>query len=238
MSALRERLRRWRRADPELNQVKLEAISAAWEVAAPRSFADLGGVWAVDGAYARWTMERFTPSRGVLVDDDLSPETRRRALALPGLELVEGNFGAAATAARVGAVDVVLLFDVLLHQVSPDWDEVLALWAPQTRAFVVVEPHWIGPETVRLVDLPQDAYLSAVPPSPLHDALHDRLDEPNPARGRIWRDVHDVWQWGIRDADLDAALRALGFVRRWERDAGLWRGLERFRETGGVWVRP
>lgn len=239
MSARLARLRRCRRRAPPLalNPLKLEAIAALGAIAASRSFADLGGIWAVDGAYSHWAMERLEATRGVLVDDDLSTEARRCAARLSALELVEGNFGDPATAARVGAVDAVLLFDVLLHQVHPDWDEVLALWARRTRAFVVVEPHWTGPETVRLVDLDREAYLAAVPPSPLHDALYDRLDELNPARGRPWRDVHDVWQWGIRDADLDAALGALGFVRRWQRDAGPWRGLACFRETAGVWVR-
>lgn len=239
MSGLRRRIGRSRGAPTrELNPVKLDAITALWEVAAPRSFADLGGVWAVHGAYARWATERFRPSRGVLVDDDISSETRNGAAALPALELVEGNFADPVVVDRVGDVDAVLLFDVLLHQVAPDWDEVLALWAPHTRAVVVVEPHWAGEETVRLVDLGREAYLAAVPPSPLHDALHGRLEEVNPERGRPWRDVHDVWQWGITDSDLDARIRSLGFERRWERYAGTWRGLESFRETGGVWVRP
>jgi hypothetical protein len=96
----------------------------------------------------------------------------------------------------------------------------------------------VGEETVRLIDLGREAYLAAVPPDPIHDALFDRLDEPHPARGgRRWRDVHDVWQWGITDADLIARAAALGFEVAAHVDNGPWRGLERFHEVGFAFAR-
>ena len=38
----------------------------------PRSFADLGGVWNVDGAYTFYTLDTFPVDRAVLVDSAIS----------------------------------------------------------------------------------------------------------------------------------------------------------------------
>jgi hypothetical protein len=135
-------------------------------------------------------------------------------------------------------VDVALLFDVLLHQVDPDWDAVLARWAPHVRAFAIAEPLLAGVgETVRLVDLGRERYLELVPRLDLHDALFDRLDEVNERRGRPWRDVHDVWQWGIAAADLRARLAALGFREAHHEDGGPWQGHPAWRHEAFVFVR-
>jgi hypothetical protein len=48
--------------------------------------------------------------------------------------LIEGNFGSPAVAQQLQNVDAILLFDVLLHQVSPDWDEILDLYATRTTS--------------------------------------------------------------------------------------------------------
>jgi hypothetical protein len=71
------------------------------------------------------------------------------------VELVEGNFGDDGVASLVGQVDAVLMFDVLLHQVSPsDWRRVLSLYAPRTQAFALVGPWWRGETTIRLPPRP------------------------------------------------------------------------------------
>jgi hypothetical protein len=224
---------------PSLQPLKLEMIAEAARAAGARSFADLGGVWAVDGGYSFAALDQPGMERGTLVDDDLSPALRERAASEPRLRLVERNFGDADVPDVVGDVDLVLLFDVLLHQVDPDWDAMLARWAPRAQAMAIVQPQWTGSDaTVRLIDLGRDAYLAAVPPDPLHDALFDRLDEPHPRRGgRAWRDVHDVWQWGITDADLVARMADLGFAVAAHADRGPWRGLEQFSEVGFAFAR-
>jgi hypothetical protein len=132
----------------------------------------------------------------------------------------------------------VLLFDVLLHQVRPDWDEVLALYAGGAGAFCIVNPMWAaGPDTVRLVDLGAEEYLASVPPQDNHEHALAHLDEPHPEHGRPWRDVHEIWQWGIVDADLRAALERLGFRMVYYENVGAWRGLERFENHGFVFAR-
>ncbi|HEX8105082.1 MAG TPA: hypothetical protein VF533_20850 [Solirubrobacteraceae bacterium] len=230
---------RARRRHAALDPLKLDAIDRAFAELGCETFADLGGVWAVDGGYAAYAIEAHGARRGVLVDDDLSPAVRRHAERLPALELVEANFGTPEAAAAVGQVDAVLLFDVLLHQVAPDWDEILTLYAPHTRAFVVVGPQWNDDATVRLLDLGEAAYLAAVPSAgeAVYDGLFARLDEPNERRGRPWRDVHDIWQWGIADDDLVAHMDALGFACRLREDHGPWRGLERFHAGAFVFAR-
>ncbi|MBA3306250.1 MAG: hypothetical protein H0U25_10040 [Thermoleophilaceae bacterium] len=213
-------------------------IERAFERCQVRSFADLGGVWAVDGGYTFFALERFDIERAYLVDEDHTDAVRERAKAFPQLELVSANFGSQDTADRLGPIDAVVLFDVLLHQVSPDWDEILELYAPRTRSFVIVNPQWTGKGgAVRLLDLGREEYLRCVPPMDLHSEVFSKLDENNPRRGRPWRDVHDIWQWGISDAALTTALERLGFALVYFEDLGRWQGLDRFRNRAFAFAK-
>lgn len=241
LSSLRARLR-WPAPAPEpapvAQPIKLRAVEAALALPGVDSVADLGGVWAVDGAYTFHALQTAALRRAVLVDEDITAAVRERARDHPQLELVEANFGAEATAERVGEVGVALLFDVLLHQVAPDWDEILVRYAARAQAVAVVQPQYLAAErTTRLIDLGRERYLEQVPSLDIHEALFDRLDEPHPQRGRPWRDVHDVWQWGITDADLRERMRALGFREVHFEDAGHWGELEHFAQRAFVFAR-
>ncbi len=140
---LRSRLREKPRPDARLGTLKLEMIELACDLLDARSLADLGGVRAVAGGYSFQAARRAKMKRVVLVDEDFTPEVIDRQSATSVLELVQGNFGDDRIAGRVGPVDVILLFDVLFRQVRPDWDEILDLYAAQTRCFVVVQPTYI-----------------------------------------------------------------------------------------------
>ncbi|MGI8803962.1 MAG: hypothetical protein ACR2KV_17670 [Solirubrobacteraceae bacterium] len=239
-AALRRVAIEGRPAPPDgLGALKVAAIDRACDLVAARSLADLGGVWAVDGGYAFHAAARPAVTRVALVDEDFTSTVVERAGRDGVVELVGGNFGDPAIAARVGEVDIVLLFDVLLHQVRPDWDDVLDLYAARTRCFVIVQPTYAeaGP-AVRLLDLGVESYLALVPDVPIHQEALARLDEPNERRGKPWRDVHDIWQWGIGDAALRAKLGALGFELAHHESAGRWRGLEHFDDSAYVFVRP
>lgn len=224
-------------APPLLGEPKLRAIDHAFGALDCRTLADLGGVWAVDGGYALYALDRCGASRAMICDDDFTPALEERAGADPRLDLIRGSFGRPEAVAAVGEVDAILLFDVLLHQVRPDWDEVLALYAGSTRAFVLAGPWWNGEHTIRLLELGRDAYLDAVPLRDFHERAWDRLDELNPARGRPWRDCHDIWQWGIREADLTARMAALGFELSHREHTGAWQGLDGFDEIALVFSR-
>lgn len=226
------------RPHPPLVPLKLRTIDAAFALPEVTSVADLGGVWAVDAGYTFYALERHSPQRAVLVDDDITGPVRTRAAAFAQLQLLEQNFGLERTPADVGPIGVVLLFDVLLHQVDPDWDEILRRYAPLAQAFAIVNPMYDAAEhTVRLLDLGEDRYRSSVPPQDNLDVLFARLDEVNPQRGRPWRDVHDVWQWGITDADLRAAMAGLGFTAVHAEQLGRWHGLADFEDCAYVFRR-
>jgi hypothetical protein len=242
MPLLRRRSRRLLARYPNLNPAKLRVIDYCFEELGSRTFADLGGVWGIDGAYARYATEAHDPQCGVVVDEDFSERYLEHERQLPKLSHVTGNFGRREVAESVGEVDTAFFFDVLLHQVGPDWDEILALYAPVARRIAIVQPQWNGPQTVRLLDMGEAEYLAAIPKrddahGSIYDGLFDRLDEINEQRGRPWRDVHDIWQWGITDTDLIARMEALGFALRHQENIGPWQGLDRFREAAFVFER-
>lgn len=227
---------------PNLSMTKLRLIDYCFEQLESKSFADLGGVWGIDGAYSRYAADAHEPERGVVVDENFTERYLELERKLPGLTHVPGNFGRRDVAASLGDVDVAMFFDVLLHQVDPDWDEVLAIYAPIARRIAIVQPQWNGPETVRLLELGEQEYMAAIPEGEaahgsVYDGLFARLDETNEQRGRPWRDVHDIWQWGITDGDLIDRMAELGFGLRLFENTGPWRGLERFHEGAFVFER-
>ena len=225
-----------------LNPAKLGVIDCCALKLGARTFADLGGIWAVDGGYARYVADVHHAKRVVVVDEDFTDAYLEAEQELETLSHVRGNFGDRALVESLGEIDVAMFFDVLLHQVDPDWDELLAYYAPQVRAFAIVQPQWNGDETVRLLDLGEEAYLASIPAGePGHGSIYDdlfsRLDEWNEQRGKQWRDVHDIWQWGITDDALIERMNALGFTLRFSDNTGPWRGLERFHEGAFVFAR-
>lgn len=225
-------------AGPELHAIKKRVIDAAFERQPTDSFVDLGGVWAVEAGYTFYALEQHSPSRAVLVDEEITPTVKERAQAHPGLELVEKNFGEPDIPALLGSVDCVLMFDVLLHQVAPNWDELLERFAPVTRDFLIVNPQFIDADSsVRLFDLGRERYLELVPPQPNHEEVWRRFDEFDEARGRLHRDIHNIWQWGIVDADLESKMRGLGFKLVYFENAGRWRGLSAFENHAFVFTR-
>ena len=201
---------------------KAQAIDHAVEQLGVESFASLEHGMEY-GQYAFYTMGKPSVERGALVD--LSPRRSgdqllnviEQAAEHPGMAVLDTPFADADTVTEVGRVDAVLLFDVLVGLVDPDWDEVLELYAPATSCFVIANPQWEGDTTVRLIELGRERYLEAVPPTPFHTDLFDRLDEWHPGQQRPYRDTQGIWQWGITDAELVAKLSELGFSleREW-----------------------
>lgn len=228
---------RRRRVDERLGALKLRAIDVAFERFDCSTLADLGGVWAVDGGYALYAADRHGATRVTICDEDFTEALLARSHRDPRLRLVRGNFAIPRVAEEIGQADAILLFDVLLHQVAPDWNEVLALYAHKARCLVLAGPWWTGPQTVRLLELGREEYLANVPVPDFHASILDRLDEVNERRGRLWRDSHDIWQWGITDEALRSTLSQLGFRLAYHENLGPWRGLPRFHDCSYVFVR-
>lgn len=200
-----------------LNPAKLALIDTAIQHYQIRSFADLGGVWLVDGGYSAYALDRGV-AKGMLVDlhtEMLSEQVRSRA----NLKLINGNFAHYEVARQV-QVDAVFLFDVLLHQVMPNWDYVLSLYAKQARFFLIFNQQWTATRrSVRLVDLGEQEFFRNTPNSkddPLCRDLFAKLYEPCESEfdnwgRRAYRDVSTIWQWGITDDDLIAEMKFHGF---------------------------
>lgn len=238
LRSLKSRLVRPRSPDETLHAIKLRAIDAAFQRRSTSSFADLGGVWAVDGGYTFYALEKYSPTRAVLIDEQLTPKVLEKAQRFPALTLVSKNFGRQEVVEELGHVDALLLFDVLLHQVDPSWDEILRLYASATDCFVVVNPQYIQDDrTVRLVDLGRERYLELVPHQPGFEDLFDRLDEFLPDRGRRYRDIHNIWQWGIVDRDLEQAMTESGFELIHFENGGQWRAQPAFENHAFVFSR-
>ena len=148
------------------------------------------------------------------------------------LKVVTGNFGDEMVAREVGDVDAIFLFDVLLHQVAPDWHRILEMYARQTKCFIICNPQWIGSErTVRLLELGEEEYFRNVPhhrTEGIYKNLFQKLEEKHPCHDRPWRDVHHIWQWGIIDADLRAKAESLGFRLQFIKNCGRFGKLANF----------
>lgn len=221
---------------PSLQPLKLRALERAFSRTGGRSFADLGGVWAVEAGYTFHVLDHHRPDRAVLVDSGITDAVRDRARARPELRLLHADLALEETAQEVGEVDVVALFDVLLHQADPDWEEVLGRYARRARAVAVVQPQWTGERTVRLLELGRESYLDNVPAEQIPIDF-DRLDDIHPRYGKPVRDIHEIWQWGITDDDLVRAAGAEGLRLVYFEDDGRWGDLRAFASRAFVFLR-
>jgi hypothetical protein len=150
----------------------------------------------------------------------------------------------------VGDVDVVILFDVLLHQVKPHLDDLLDMYAPRTKHFLIYKQQWISSaHTARLLNFGKEECFKKIPAGSenfksyigLFDrldqaipiGLFDRLDQAIPAEPeRLFRDGINIWQWGITDADLITKLGELAFNLQHFKNCGQAFGLSDFENHG------
>jgi hypothetical protein len=198
----------------------------------PGSFADLGGVWMVDGAYTFYALKQYKAKLAFLVDTDFSDSTIKNSHYKINLNLIQGNFGEKEVFDKIEFVDAIFLFDVLLHQVKPDWNDILEIYSKRTMYFVVYNPQWIGSEkTVRLLDMDREEYFKNVPHNeehPTYKMLFEKMQEINPQHKRKWKDIHYVWQWGITDCDLLHTMEQLGYKIIYFKNCGTFGNLRNF----------
>ena len=209
-----------------MNPQKIALIDFVFQNIKPKaqSFADLGGVWNVDGGYTFYTLDNNEIKSAFLVDTEITLETYNKARKYNNLTLIESSFAEEAVAKRLGNVDVIFLFDVLLHQVDPNWDAILEQYSRVTNCFAVYNQQWTkSEETVRLLDLGVDEYFENVPHErnhPKYKALFEHMYDIHPGYNKIWRDIPDVWQWGITDRDLSQKMENLGFTSNYYENYG------------------
>lgn len=222
-------------------QDKLDLIDFAFGRLGCESFADLGGVWGVDGGYTFYALDKFNPRNAILVDTHPSDDFNLLRRNYPQLRFVKGNFGEENVAKMVGQVDAVFLFDVLLHQVAPDWDRIIETYATRTKCMIIYNQQWIGSfETVRLLDFGEDGYFKNTPHRQTEEpyvSLFQKLDQKHPDHDRTWRDVHHIWQWGITDVDLQSKIESLGFQLQYYINFGKCANLENFENHGFIFIK-
>jgi hypothetical protein len=222
---------------------KKELIDFAFKnvIPAATSFADLGGVWRINAAYTFYILDSFRVHSAFLVDTNFTPAVREKSRKYGNLILVEENFGSSSVTEKIQHVDAVLLFDVLLHQVKPDWDEIIRMYAPVTNSFIVYNQQFIASDTtVRLPDLGAEKYFGHVPMDRTGTAYRNLFEKPkeiHPQHCRPWRDVHNVWQWGITDADLIAAMKGCGFEMRYRKNHGQFSNFKSFENHAFVFLK-
>lgn len=218
-----------------VRQDKLELIDAALSMGM-KTFADLGGSWGVEGHYSRYTLENGSIERGHIVDLFYPPGVRELE-RFDSFSFIEGDFAKQETLDRFENVDALYLFDVLLHQYN--WREVLKMVSAKTKMLVIYNPNWTGDESVRLPDLGAEEYYRVTPHyegDPLCDAMLNRPDETT-RTGRLGKDDHSPFQWGITADDLISIPAGLGFRLAHKQSSGPWMDYEMFTGEGFVFER-
>jgi hypothetical protein len=61
--------------------------------------------------------------------------------------------------------------------------------------------------------------------------------EIHPQHNRIYRDIHNVWQWGIVDVDLIAKMNNLGYSLEYFRDCGSFGDLKKFKNKAFIFYK-
>jgi hypothetical protein len=220
---------------------KLRLIDRVYrhEYPSAESFADLGGVWKVNAGYTLYTLKRQAVNRGILVDTDFPKGLRRKLSGVANLQVVQGDFTSQAVIDTIGHVDVVYLFDVLLHQANPAWDAVLSLYTSVASCLVIYNQQYPGSRyTVRLTDLPLEEYMRVAPRGreEFYRYVYAHADEIHPTYRKPWRDVHNIFQWGITDQDLRATMDRLGFREVYFRNYGAFSNLRSFENHGFIFL--
>ncbi len=179
------------------------------------TIADLGGIYKVHGAYAFYTIQKHHVSKVIQIDTELTSEYLDLSKKYNQILSLEMNFANTSVVSHIDKVDALYLFDVLLHQVNPNWDDILEMYSDKTKYFVIFNQMFTkSDKTIRLLDLGFDEYFKHVPfekEHPLSQNLINKTYEINQEHGKIWRDVHHVFQWGITVIDLIESLRKLNF---------------------------
>lgn len=177
--------------------------------------AELGCVWGVDGAYGQYIHDRYEPDEVVMVDAIWNENALSLCSERKNITVVDDLFSGFHMPEKIGKVDTIIFFDILLHMVSPNWDEVLRMYAKYTDSFLIVNPQFFGsPTTVRLLDLDTDEYFSHIPHPPDYPIYKKVFDEPykmDESQKKPLRDCFYIWQWGITNHDLIDKMKQLGF---------------------------
>ncbi len=221
---------------------KLQLIDQVYRSVYPsaKTFADLGGVWNVNAAYTLYTLRMHNVRQGYLVDTDFPAGLLEKLSGTSNLTIVQGDFTSDEVVKKVDTADVVYFFDVLLHQANPSWDEVLSKYSAVASCIVIFNQQYVySQNTIRLTDLPLEEYLNVAPQGreETYRYVYDHADEIHPTYGKPWRDIHNIFQWGITDRDLRSTMNDLGFREVYFKNCGRFSTLAAFENHAFIFVR-
>ncbi len=249
-SSISRKLRRAFRNLPNLlngyniyvNRDKLDLIDLALCELNPqaKSFADLGGVWKVNAAYSLHAMKNAHIDHGMLVDTDIPQTLTTKLQRFQNLQVLQGDFADQSVVDRIGKVDMIFFFDVLLHQANPDWNQVIERYADNCPCFVIYNQQYIqGDETVRLTNLPFEEYIELASDhgKDLTRYIYEHKEEIHPKYKKPWKDIHNITQWGITDQGLRQTMTRLGFKEVFFKNYGMFIDLAAFENHAFIFMR-
>ena len=167
------------------------------------------------GGYTFYALNNGKIDKAYIVDGYITPATEAEAQKYPQLNLISGQPGDADIARKVGPVDAIIMFDIILHQVAPDWDAFLEMWGSQCKYLIIYNQNWAKDDkVVRFADFDVDWFIKNVSHSN-DDSVrswYQKHDNFNEELGCKWRDVHYFWQFGIPLKSLVEKLEKLSFT--------------------------
>jgi hypothetical protein len=242
LRAIRNLPNLWKGYNIYVNRDKLDLINLTFSKLnlEARSFADLGGVWKVNAAYSIYTIKNFKIDKGILVDTDFPKTLSTKLQHYQNLQVLQADFADQSVVDRIGHIDVIFFFDVLLHQANPDWNQVIKRYASNCSCFIIYNQQFVrGEETIRLTNLPFEEYIELVSDhgKDLTQYIYEHKEEIHPKYRKPWKDIHNITQWGITDRDLRQTMAQAGFREVFYKNYGMFINLPVFENHAFIFIR-
>jgi len=193
--------------------VKTALIDKAIAKYGIRSIMDVGACWGVNGGYTFHALENGVEN-AIILDGNITTLTRERAKKYSDrVACLQMDLGDIAAVQDLPEVDAIILFDILLHQVRPDWDTFMAMYAEKANVIIVYNQNFIGERTIRFIDFGRDFYKKYrfFRDQKTIDDWFSKHNEIDPISNKQYRDIHNFWQFGITSTDIIQKANSLHF---------------------------
>lgn len=226
-------------------QEKTELLFEALRCGEVNSFVDLGGCFQVNGIYSFLLCNMKKGRKGFVIDAMVTEETRLLAKHSGGnLVAIEGVFGNESLRQTISHVDMVIMFDVLLHQADPPWHVILSEWGTKANMVVIFNPMFkAATKSFRFISRGKDWYKKHIPYMEEEeiDNMFDSPDVIDESWGVPFKDTPGFWQWGITTEDIIHRMGLIGFQMVYMKSYGQYeKGLRTFpwmRKEGYIFTR-
>ena len=177
------------------------------------------------GGYTFDALSNKNIKKAFIVDGQITNQTRERAKIFNQVELVEGTLGSDETHAKVGKIDAVIMFDILLHQANPNWDLFINKYCSTAKILIIYNQNWIGGDkTVRFIDLGLEKYLELVPHTNKENVStwFKKHEIYNEEQNCLNKNIHNFWQFGITTPDMLNTIFKQGYDLDYFETYGQW----------------